>query len=75
MQFRQLRADCIFHSISDCISVTLVFKADGNVIDTKNIAYNANLGVSELPSIPDKDGYYAQWPEYSIKTNIAEYCC
>lgn len=43
--------------------VTLVFKADGNVIDTKNIAYNANLGVSELPSIPDKDGYYAQWPE------------
>ena len=52
-----------------------VFKADGNVIDTKNIAYNANLGVSELPSIPDKDGYYAQWPEYSIKTNIVEYCC
>ena len=52
-----------------------MFKADGNVIDTKNIAYNANLGVSELPSIPDKDGYYAQWPEYSIKTNIAEYCC
>ena len=52
--------------------VTLVFKADGNVIDTKNIAYNANLGVSELPSIPDKDGYYAQWPEYIVSKPILQ---
>ena len=52
--------------------VTLVFKADGNVIDTKNIAYNANLGVSELPSIPDKDGYYAQWPEKIVSKPILQ---
>ena len=52
--------------------VTLVFKADGNVIDTKNIAYNANLGVSELPSIPDKDGYYAQWPENIVSKPILQ---
>lgn len=52
--------------------VTLVFKADGNVIDTKNIAYNANLGVSELPSIPDKDGYYAQWPENIVSKLILQ---
>lgn len=52
--------------------VTLVFKADGNVIDTKNIAYNANLGVSELPSIPDKDGYYAQWPENIVLKPILQ---
>lgn len=49
-----------------------VFKADGNVIDTKNIAYNANLGVSELPSIPDKDGYYAQWPENIVSKPILQ---
>lgn len=52
--------------------VTLVFKADGNVIDTKNIAYNANLGVSELPSIPDKNGYYAQWPENIVSKPILQ---
>ena len=52
--------------------VTLVFKVDGNVIDTKNIAYNANLGVSELPSIPDKDGYYAQWPENIVSKPILQ---
>lgn len=52
--------------------VTLVFKADGNVIDTKNIAYNTNLGVSELPSIPDKDGYYAQWPENIVSKPILQ---
>lgn len=52
--------------------VTLVFKADGNIIDTKNIAYNANLGVSELPSIPDKDGYYAQWPENIVSKPILQ---
>lgn len=52
--------------------VTLVFKADGNVIDTKNIAYNANLGVSELPSIPDKDGFYAQWPENIVSKPILQ---
>lgn len=52
--------------------VTLVFKAEGNVIDTKNIAYNANLGVSELPSIPDKDGYYAQWPENIVSKPILQ---
>lgn len=52
--------------------LTLVFKADGNVIDTKNIAYNANLGVSELPSIPDKDGYYAQWPENIVSKPILQ---
>ena len=52
--------------------VTLVFKADGNVIDTKNIAYNANFGVSELPSIPDKDGYYAQWPENIVSKPILQ---
>lgn len=52
--------------------VTLVFKADGNVIDTKNIAYNANLGVSELPSIPDKDVFYAQWPENIVSKPILQ---
>lgn len=52
--------------------VTLVFKADGNVIDTKNIAYNANLGVSELPAILDKDGYYAQWPENIVSKPILQ---
>lgn len=52
--------------------VTLVFKANGNVIDTKNIAYNANLGVSELPSIPDKDGFYAQWPENIVSKPILQ---
>ena len=52
--------------------VTLVFKADGNVIDTKNIAYNANLGVSELPSIPDKDGFYAQWPKNIVSKPILQ---
>lgn len=52
--------------------VTLVFKTDGNVIDTKNIAYNANLGVSELPSIPDKDGFYAQWPENIVSKPILQ---
>lgn len=52
--------------------VTLVFKADGNVIDTKNIAYNANLGVSELPAIPDKDGYYAQWSENIVSKPILQ---
>lgn len=43
--------------------LTITFKADDSVIETKTIAYNGSFGEGDLPEIPEKDGYYAEWPK------------
>lgn len=42
--------------------LTITFKADDSVIETKTIAYNGSFGEGDLPQIPEKDGSYAEWP-------------
>lgn len=60
--------------------VKIIFRAEDNVDIVKTIAYNGSFRESDLPQIPEKDGYYAVWPEDLVgkpmkenKTVEAEY--
>ena len=52
--------------------VTVTFKADGQIVTEKTVAYNGSLTETELPPIPEKDGYYANWPKDITGTAITE---
>ncbi len=43
--------------------VTVTFKAEDEVVTTKTVVYNGSLTENDLPEIPEKDGYYAKWPD------------
>lgn len=42
---------------------TIVFKADDKVLGELEAAYGSFIDASELPDIPEKEGYYGVWPE------------
>lgn len=52
--------------------VTITFKADDKVIAKKTVAYNGSFTDSELPEIPEKDGYYAKWEDAITTEAITE---
>lgn len=52
--------------------ITITFKADDAVIDTTTVAYNANLNSGDLPEIPEKEGYYATWPDDLTQTPLTQ---
>lgn len=45
----------------DFRQVRVMFIADGAVIDEQQKPYGYLLGEEDLPVIPEKDGYYAEW--------------
>lgn len=53
-------------------TVTIRFLADGNELSTKNIPYNSNLSEEDIPSCPEKDGYYWKWPDSFDRIAIKE---
>lgn len=40
---------------------TLTFRADGKTVQIAEFAYGG--GLSQLPEVPEKDGYVGQWPD------------
>jgi hypothetical protein len=45
---------------------TVVFKADDKVLDTVEVAYGGSIDESQMPEIPEKDGYYSLWPDEGL---------
>ena len=53
-------------------TVTVTFKADDEEITHRSVAYNGSISADELPEIPEKDGYYASWPENITTEAVTE---
>lgn len=52
--------------------VIVTFKTDDELITTKTVAYNGSISKDQLPAIPEKDGYYAEWPSEITDRPITE---
>ena len=48
---------------SEFLDLKLVFSADGQVIKTIHFEYGDSIDVSEIPAVPEKEGYTGAWPE------------
>lgn len=53
-------------------TVTVTFLAEDEIAAEKTIAYNTCLSEEQLPQIPEKDGYYAVWPNDLTKIAVTE---
>ena len=49
----------------DFRKLTLTFTADGEVVKTITFSYGASIDESELPEVPEKEGYTGSWPVYN----------
>lgn len=45
---------------------TVVFKADDEVLGEIEASYGSRIDISDLPDIPEKEGYYGVWPEEEL---------
>lgn len=45
----------------------LTFKAEDKIIKSLEFNYGDSLNTDELPTIPEKKGYYSSWPEYDYE--------
>lgn len=45
-------------------NLTLTFKAEG-IETVHTFAYGSAIPLSDLPELPEKEGYFAQWPDYN----------
>lgn len=52
--------------------VSVTFMVDDEIIAVKTIPYNTGLTENDLPQIPEKDGYYAKWPDDFIGEPISD---
>lgn len=43
---------------------TITFLADGEELASYHCTYGDSLRADQFPEIPEKEGYYAQWPEF-----------
>lgn len=46
---------------------TVVFKADDEVLGELEASYGSSIDASDLPDIPEKEGYYGVWPEDGLE--------
>ena len=51
---------------SEFLDLKLVFSADGQVIKTIHFEYGDSIDVSEIPAVPEKEGYTGAWPELDL---------
>lgn len=51
----------------DFTSLSVTFMADGQVIKTVSFNYGDSLDKSQIPDIPEKEGYYGMWPEADLE--------
>lgn len=49
----------------DFRNLTLTFVADGKVIGMLSFEYGGSVSVSDIPSVPEKDGFSGSWPEFA----------
>lgn len=44
-------------------TLTLTFRADGQIVDEVNFVYGGSLKSDQIPEVPNKPGYTGYWPE------------
>jgi ABC-type transporter Mla subunit MlaD len=49
---------------TEFVSFSLTLKADGSTVKTFPFFFGDDLTLIDLPAVPEKDGYYGQWPEF-----------
>jgi hypothetical protein len=52
------------------LTFSLTLKVDGRTVRSIPFHYGDNLDELELPSVPEKNGYYGQWPEF-VTTGVS----
>ncbi len=52
--------------------VQITFRAEDDVVVVKTLAYNGSFSEYDLPQIPEKDGYYAVWPDDIVGQPMTE---
>ncbi len=63
-------AFCASDDIPDSfLRLTVTFEAEGEILGTVSCNYGDTISVDSYPKIPEKEGYYALWPEEEL-TNI-----
>lgn len=51
---------------AEFLDLKLVFQADGKVIKTIRFEYGDSIDQSEIPAVPEKEGYTGSWPEFDL---------
>lgn len=54
---------------AEFLDLKLVFVADGQTIKTIRFEYGDSIAESEVPAVPEKEGYTGSWPELDL-TNV-----
>lgn len=52
--------------------VNIIFQTEDGILAKKEIAYGSQLAETDLPDVPEKDGYYIEWPGLETLTDISE---
>lgn len=52
--------------------ITITFESEDGIISTKNIPYGGDITEEDMPSMPEREGYYVRWQESGSKENITE---
>ena len=50
----------------DFLEFTIKFRANGSLIKTVPFTFGEDLSNLVLPEIPEKDGFYASWPDTDL---------
>ena len=53
---------------ADFAHLTVTYRVDDNFLGTEEVAYGADLKDLNYPDIPDKEGYYGEWPDLTGET-------
>ena len=49
---------------SELTDMTLSFEANGKVIKAVSFEYGGSIDASEIPQVPEREGYSGSWPEF-----------
>ena len=64
MEYEAMKAVSILPD--DFLEFTLKFKANGSTVETIPFTFGEDLSSIEFPEVPQKDGYFATWPDTDL---------
>ena len=57
---------------AEFLSFTLTLTADGETVASIPFRYGQDLSLLELPEVPEKEGYYGQWPFFDTTGTVSD---
>lgn len=67
-----LTEDITVYAKWDYKNFTAKFVADGNIVSTKTFTIEDSV-ISDMPSVPEKDGWSGEWEEYTLSDGRYNY--